>query len=61
MLTTIFSSYFCRNLEITKNNAVLFFHPYTKIEYMQTDMMVQRRTEYVPKMAISGTYSYNNV
>lgn len=61
MLTTIFSSYFCRNLEIAKTNAILFFHPYIKIKCMQTDMKVRRRTKYVPKMAISGTYLYNNV
>ena len=34
----------------------LFFHPYTKIEYMQNDMMVQRKTaaKYLDKIVETG-------
>ena len=34
----------------------LFFHPYTKIEYMQKDVMVQRKTatKYLDKMVVAG-------
>ena len=34
----------------------LFFHPYTKIEYMQNDMMVQRKTaaKYLEKIVETG-------
>ena len=34
----------------------LFFHPYTKIEYMQHDMMVQRKTaaKYLDKIVETG-------
>ena len=34
----------------------LFFHPYTKIEYMQNDMMVQRKTasKYLDKIVKTG-------
>ena len=34
----------------------LFFHPYTKIEYMQKDMMVQRKTatKYLEKIVEAG-------
>ena len=34
----------------------LFFHPYTKIEYMQNDMMVQRKTasKYLDKIVEAG-------
>ena len=34
----------------------LFFHPYTKIEYMERDMMVERRTaaKYLDKMVNAG-------
>ena len=34
----------------------LFFHPYTKIDYMQHDMMVQRKTasKYLDKIVEAG-------
>ena len=34
----------------------LFFHPYTKIEYMEKDMMVERRTasKYLDKIVQTG-------
>ena len=34
----------------------LFFHPYTKIEYMEKDMMVQRKTatKYLEKIVEAG-------
>ncbi|MBR5918379.1 MAG: Fic family protein, partial [Prevotella sp.] len=34
----------------------LFFHPYTKIEYMRNDMMVQRKaaTKYLDKIVETG-------
>ncbi len=34
----------------------LFFHPYTKIEYMQNDMMVQRKnaSKYLDKIVEAG-------
>lgn len=41
----------------------LFFHPYTKIEYMQRDLMVQRKTatKYLNKMVDIGILSLQKV